>query len=72
MTEDELFETVAKIIGNRPKTGVINNYDKIRAVQVFLGIDEFLIEHLPGYCEGKFEFDFQKYADKILDELEGK
>ena len=69
MTEDELFETVAKIIGNRPKTGVINNYDKIRAVQVFLGFDEFLIEHLPGYCEGKFEFDFGDYTKRNMRNL---
>lgn len=69
---NELFELVTKIIGNRPGTGVINDYDKIRAVRVFLAFDEFLIDNLPGYCEEKFDFDFQKHADKILDELEGK
>ena len=69
---NELFETIAKIIGNRPKTGKITDYDKRRAVQVFLGVDDFLIDALPGYCEEKFEFDFGSYATKVIDELEAK
>ena len=67
---DKLFENITKIIAS-PHTA-ITEHDKRRAVQVFLGFDDYLIDALPGYCEEKFEFDFEKYASKMLDELEGK
>jgi hypothetical protein len=67
---DELFDIITKIIASPHTT--ITEHDKRRAVQVFLGFDDYLIDHLPGYCEEKFEFDFGAYAAEKLDELEGK
>ena len=62
MTMDELYEHITKIIDAPYKT-------QIKAVQIFLAIDEYLIDALPGYVEGdnRFEFDFSKYTNKILD-----
>ena len=70
MTIDELFEIVTKVIAS-PHTA-ITEHDKRRAIQVFLGFDDYLIDDLPGYCEEGCEIDFGAYAEKILDELEGK
>ena len=70
MTTEELFDAITKIISS-PHTTILE-HDKRRAVQVFLAFDEYLIDALPGYCEEKYEFDFQKYASKILDKLESK
>ena len=70
MTTQELFEIITKIIAS-PHTTILE-HDKRRAVQVFLAFDEYLIDHLPGYCEEGCEIDFCDFANKILDELEGK
>ena len=67
---DELFDAITKIIAS-PHTTILE-HDKRRAVQVFLGFDDYLIDALPGYCEGKFEFDFGDFASKKLEELEEK
>jgi len=66
----ELFEIVTKVIAS-PHTA-ITEHDKRRAIQVFLGFDDYLIDALPGYCEEGCEIDFGGYAAGILDELEGK
>ena len=70
MNIDELFDAVTKIIAS-PHTAIVE-HDKRRAVQVFLGFDDYLIDALPGYCEEGCEIDFGAYAAKILDELENK
>ena len=70
MTIDELFEIITKVIAS-PHTA-ITEHDKRRAIQVFLGFDDYLIDALDGYCEVGCEIDFGAYAVKILDELEGK
>ena len=70
MTIDKLFEIITKIIAS-PHTA-ITEHDKLRAIQVFLGFDDYLIDALDGYCEGGCEIDFGAYAAKIIDELEGK
>jgi len=67
---DELFEIVTKVIAS-PHTA-ITEHDKRRAIQVFLGFDDYLIDALPGYCEEDCEIDFGGYAAGVLDELEGK
>ena len=67
---DELFEIVTKIIAS--PHNVITEHDKRRAIQVFLGFDDYLIDALPGYCEEGCEIDFGAYAANIIDELEGK
>ena len=46
---DELFEIVTKVIAS--PHNVITEHDKRRAIQVFLGFDDYLIDALPGYCE---------------------
>ena len=70
MTTQELFEIITKIIAE--PHNVITEHDKRRAIQVFLGFDDYLIDALPGYCEEGCEIDFGAYAAKIIDELEGK
>ena len=72
MTKDELFEIVTKMIAS-PHTA-ITEHDKRRAIQVFLAFDEYLIDVdvAAGRCDVGDEYDFGSYAEKILDELEGK
>jgi len=72
MTKDELFEMVTKIIASPHTT--ITEHDKRRAIQVFLGFDEYMIDVdvAAGRCDVGDEYDFGSYAEKILDELEGK
>ena len=69
---DELFEIVTKVIAS-PHTA-ITEHDKRRAIQVFLGFDEFMMENVPDYCGDTElgEIDFGAYAAGILDEIEGK
>lgn len=62
MTMDELFAIITKLTDG----------DKRKAIQAFLGFDDFLIDALPGYCEEKFEFDFGSYVAEIIGELEAK
>jgi hypothetical protein len=67
---DELFEIITKIVASSHT--VITEHDKRRAIQVFLGFDDYLIDALPGYCEEDCEIDFGAYAAEQLDILEGK
>ena len=70
MNLDELFDVVTKMIAH-PHTAIVE-HDKRRAIQVFLSFDDFLIDHLEGYCGDDCEFDFGAYAADQLDILEGK
>jgi len=65
---DELFEMITKVIAS-PHTA-ITEHDKRRAIQVFLGFDDYLIDSLPGYCEEGCEIDFGAYAAEQISELE--
>ena len=65
---DGLFEIVTKIIAS-PHTA-ITEHDKRRAIQVFLGFDDYLIDALPGYCEEGCEIDFGGYAAEQISKLE--
>jgi len=70
---DELFEIVTKTIAE-PNT-TITEQDKRKAIRLFLGFDDYLIDALPGYCEEGCEIDFGGYAyysAEKLDILEGK
>ena len=69
---DELFEIVTKVIAS-PHTA-ITEHDKRRAIQVFLGFEEYLLDNVPEYCGNTElgEIDFGGYAAGVLDELEGK
>ena len=70
LTMDELFEIVTKVIASHHTA--ITEHDKRRAIQVFLGFDDYLIDALPGYCGEGCEIDFGAYAANVIDELEGK
>lgn len=48
MNLDELFDVVTKMIAH-PHTAIVE-HDKRRAAQVFLAFDDYLIDHLEGYC----------------------
>ena len=65
---DRLFEIVTKIIAS-PHTDITEK-DKRRAIQVFLGFDDYLIDALPGYCEEGCEIDFGGYAAEQISKLE--
>ena len=67
---DELFDVVTKMIAH-PHTAIVE-HDKRRAAQVFLAFDDFMIDHLEGYCGDDCEFDFGAYAAEVIDELENK
>jgi hypothetical protein len=70
MTKEELFNHITHIIAS-PHTA-ITEHDKRRAVQVFLGFDEYLVDVdvAAGRCDVGDEYDFCSYATEILDELE--
>lgn len=70
MTEAELFDIITRVIASNHTA--ITEYDKRRAIQIFLGFDDYLIDALPGYCEEGCEIDFGGFAGKIIDEMEGK
>jgi len=69
---DDLFENVTKVIAF-PNTA-ITEQDKRRAILVFIGFEEFLLDNVPEYCgDTAFgEIDFGGYAAGVLDELIGK
>ena len=71
LSMDELFEIITKIIAE-PHSQIVEHdiQHKRRAIQVFLGFDDYLIDALPGYCEEGCEIDFGAYAATIIDELE--
>ena len=72
MTYDELYEHIVNYVA-MPHT-TITEHDKRRAIQVFLAFDEYLIDAdvAARRCDVGDEYDFGSYAEKILDELEGK
>jgi hypothetical protein len=70
MTQQELFETITKIIAEPHNT--ILEHDKRRAIRVFLAFDDFLIDRLPGYLSDDCEIDFGAIAGEQIDILEGK
>jgi hypothetical protein len=70
MTQQELFETITKIVASPHTT--LTEHDKRRAIQVFLAFDDYLIDHLPGYCADDCEIDFGAIAGEQLDIMEGK
>jgi hypothetical protein len=70
ITMKELFDMVTKTIAE-PNT-TITEQDKRKAIRLFLGFDDYLIDALPGYCEEGCEIDFGGYAAEQLDILEGK
>ena len=67
---DELFEIVTKVIAE-PNTTITEQH-KRKAIRIFLGFDDYLIDALPGYCEEGCEIDFGGYAAEQISELEEK
>jgi hypothetical protein len=76
MTLDELFDIVTKIIAE-PHSQILE-HDKRRAIQIFLGFQEYVLDHWQGdddennACVNMSDLDFEGYVSKQLDILEGK
>jgi len=63
---EDLFELITKIIAAPTN-------DKQRAIQVFLAVDDYLIDELPSYIQSECEdIDFGAFAAGKIDELEEK
>jgi len=70
MTCDELYNHILAIVAEYRTE--FTESEKRRAIQVFIGFDDYLIDALPSYCEEDCEIDFGAYAAEQLDILEGK
>ena len=70
MTCDELYNHILAIVAEYRTE--FTESEKRRAIQIFLGIDDFLIDNLEGYCGDDCEIDFGAYAAEQLDILEAK
>ena len=68
LSMDELFEMITKTIAE-PNTTITEQH-KRKAIRVFLGFDDYLIDALPGYCEEGCEIDFGGYAAEQISKLE--
>ena len=71
LSMDELFEIVTKVIAE-PHSQIVEHdiQHKRKAIRVFLGFDDYLIDALPGYCEEGCEIDFGGYAAEQISKLE--
>lgn len=67
---ENLFDCILMIIAADPTN--ITERDKRKAIQVLLGVDDYLIDALPGYCEECCEIDFGAFAAKMIDAMEAK
>lgn len=61
---EDLFELIAKIIASPTS-------DKQRAIQVFLAVDDYLIDEVPSYVQSEYDNnDFGAFAAGKIEELE--
>lgn len=61
---EDLFELIAKIIASPTS-------DKQRAIQVFLAVDDYLIDEVPSYVQSEYDNnDFGTFAAGKIEELE--
>jgi hypothetical protein len=61
---EDLFELITKVIASPTS-------DKQRAIQVFLAVDDYLIDEVPSYTQSECDnFDFGAFAAGKIDELE--
>jgi hypothetical protein len=68
---EDLFELITKIIASPHTT--ITKLDRQRAIQVFLAVDDFLIDEVPSYTQSECDnIDFGAFAAGKIDELEEK
>lgn len=66
---EDLFELITKVIAS-PHTTITKN-DRRRAIQVFLAVDDFLIDEVPSYTQSECDnIDFGAFAAGKIDELE--
>ena len=70
MKLDELYTHILTIVAEYRTE--FTESERRRAIQILLGIDDFLIDNLQGYCSDDCKFDFGTYASQQLDILEGK
>lgn len=66
---EALFEKITRIIASPHST--ITEHDKLRAMQVFIAFDDYLIDNLHHYNEDD-AIDFGAYVGSLVDEEEGK
>jgi hypothetical protein len=67
---EKLFDIVTKIVAS-PHTAILD-HDRLRAAQIFLAFDDYLIDIIPGYTDPDREINFGAYAAQIIDKLENK
>lgn len=70
MTMDELFNYITQIIA-RPDTEITEQH-KRKAIQILCGVEDYLIDAMPGYCAEDCEVDFGGYIGEILDEMDAQ
>lgn len=71
MTTDELFNHITQIVA-RPDTEITEQH-KRKAIQILCGVEDYLIDAWPGYCDDDWDkVDIGDYLGRKLDELEGK
>ena len=70
MTMDELFNSITQIIA-RPDTEITEKH-KVKAIQILCGVEDYLIDTLPGYCAEDCEVDIGDYLGRKLDEMDAE
>ena len=70
MTMDELFNHITQIIA-RPDTEITEEHQR-KAIQILCGVEDYLIDALPGYCAEDCEVDFGSYLGTVLDAMEAQ
>ena len=70
MTMDELFNAITQIIA-RPDTEITEEH-KRKAIQILCGVEDYLIDALPGYCEDNHPVDFGDYVGTVLDTMDAQ
>jgi hypothetical protein len=65
---DELFNHITQIVA-RPDTEITEEH-KRKAIQILCGVEDYLIDTMPGYCAEDWEVDFGGHIGEILDEMD--
>jgi hypothetical protein len=70
MTMDELFNHITQIIA-RPDTEITEKH-KVKAIQILCGVEDYLIDAMPGYCSEDCEVDIGGYLGTVLDAMDAE
>ena len=60
MTKQDLFDSILELVGGNKRS----------AIEVLLFIDDYLIDHLEGYCADDCTVDFGDIAAEQIDLME--